>query len=92
MKIALLIVRLASESNLRNLVTEEVADGFIGDITHLIIVIDNLATLVAHTPIAGTHQRIAGSIIGADVAVDAGPTLVAVAGMFGSYGTVLASA
>lgn len=79
MELAGCILFIAGEGDLRLLVTEQTRDFFIYNIAYLIVVLHDLAVLVADTPIPGWHQCIASLVCGADIAVDSGPALVTVA-------------
>ena len=79
LEIAHLLFRLACKSSLRDLAIEHVQDLFVGDATHLVILLDDLAILITNTAIAGLHQGVAGLVLGADIAVDARPAFVAIA-------------
>lgn len=79
LKVAEGILSLATEGGLGNLSVEHGEDLLVGNVAHLVILVDDLAVLVADAAIARFHESIAGIVLGANVAVDAGPSVVAVA-------------
>lgn len=88
MKVACGIIGLASEGDFGTLFTKEGSDLAIGDIADLVIVVDNLAVLVAHSAISCLHQGVASLIFGADIAVNTRPTFVAIARLAGAHGSI----
>jgi hypothetical protein len=81
----------ALECHLRLLIAQETCNLGIRDIAKLVVVVHNLSILIADAAIASFHERIASLVARADVAVDAGPSLVAGAEWVCSYRTVRAS-
>jgi hypothetical protein len=65
---------------LRFLPSKQIGDFLVGDFADLVIVLDELAVLVADTAASRLHQSIAGLVRCADVAVDTGPAFIAFAG------------
>ena len=91
MEVAKGVLPLAAKGGLGDLSVEHRQDLLVRDVAHLMVLVDDLAVLVADAAIAGLHESIAGVVLGANVAVDAGPSIVAVAGVAGSHGPILAS-
>lgn len=83
LEVALVGLGVAGKGGLGLLVLELVEDLPVGDVTHLEVLLDQLAVLVAHSALAIGHQRVAGVVGLADIAVDAGPTVLALALCFG---------
>lgn len=82
---------VAIKGHLGYATAEHVKDGFVCNIAHLVVVADDIAHLVADTSFVVLHQRVAGLVLGADIAVDACPAIVAGAGVAAAHGTVLAA-
>ena len=91
MKVAEACLLVAGERSLRDLAVEHGKDLFVGDATHLVVVLDHFAVLIADTILSSFHQSIASRILSADVAIDTSPALIAVASIAGSYRSVFAS-
>ena len=81
MKLAGFLFLLASERDLGLLVAQKTRNLLVYDIAYLVVVVDYFAACIADTPLLIGHQSIAGLVRGADVAVDAGPAVVAFAGV-----------
>jgi hypothetical protein len=91
LEVARSILPFASESDLWALFPEEGGDLFVRDIADLVVVVDDLAVLVTDTAFAGSHQGVASFVFGANVAVNTGPSLIAVASAPGTHRAVLSS-
>lgn len=76
---------------MRNFALEHTQDFLVGDVTHLVVLLDDIALLVAASTIFGFHERVTGLVLGADVAVDTRPSLIAFAGVALSHRSVFAS-
>jgi hypothetical protein len=81
LEVALFGFLIAGEGRLRLLVLELVKNLSVGDVAHLVVLLDKLSVFVAHAIFALGHHSIAGVVCFADVAVDAFPSLVAFAGL-----------
>ena len=68
-----------AKSGLGNLAVEHGQDLLVGYIAHLVVLIHDLAVLVADTAVAGLHEGITSIILGTNVAVDTRPSIVTVA-------------
>ena len=79
LEVALLGGAVAREGSLGLLVLELVEDLPVGDVAHLVVLVDQLALLEADTALALGHHGIAGLVGLADVAVDAAPAVLALA-------------
>jgi hypothetical protein len=88
LKLASSILFLASEGDLRLLVAEQAGNLLVHNVANLVVVFHNLSVLIADTRIPSRHQRIASLVTSADVAVDSGPTFVALALIAGSHRSV----
>lgn len=79
---------MAGKGNLRHLLAKEVSDRPVRDIAHLVVLLHDLAARVADAAVTRLGHGIAGPITCAQVAVDAGPSFVAFAGLALSHRTV----
>ncbi len=77
MKIALSSSLGAGEGNLRDPLLKQIPDGHIRHLAHLEVLLDNFAASIADTTFPGFDKGVAGTIVGANVAVDTGPSFVA---------------
>ena len=91
MKVADSRLLLAREAGLGNLAVQHVQDLTVSNIAHLVVLLDDFAILVANTAIARLHQAVASLVFGTDIAVDAGPSLVAFARVALSHRSFLAA-
>lgn len=91
MKVAFPFFFLACERGLGTLLAEQRPDLRVGDFANLMVVFDDLSVLIADTTVSGFHESVARLILGADVAVNAGPSVIAIARLgFGrAHGPVL---
>lgn len=88
LKVALVGLGVAREGGLGLLVLELVEDLPVGDVAHLVVLLDQLAFLEADATLALGHHGVAGLVRLADIAVDASPAVVAVARVAASWGPV----
>ena len=91
MKVALLALLVAGKGDFRHALLQEIADGSVGDLTHLVVLLHDFPAGVADAAIASLDQGIACAVRGADVAVDSSPPFVAVAPLFLAHRSVWAS-
>lgn len=89
LKVASAVAGITSEGDLWDLFAEQVSDLLVGDIAHLVVVLEEVAHLVANTTLVGFHQRVACPVIGAHVAVYTIPAVVAFAAVAFAHGSVL---
>lgn len=73
------VLGVASEGYLRPPAIKDIYNLLIGDIAHLVVLMNDLSILVTDTALLGRHQGITRLILGANVAVDSSPTLFAFA-------------
>lgn len=66
---------IATECYLRPPPIENFDNVSVCDIAHLIVLVYDFSILVADSPLLGRHQRITSFILGANIAVDARPSL-----------------
>jgi hypothetical protein len=71
LKVAFFVLGLAVERDLGDLLAEQVSNSLVRDIAHLVVVLHDFSSLIAHSTIAGLHQGVTCFILRADVAVDA---------------------
>lgn len=90
MKVAKAGFPLAVESSLGDLAVEHTQDLLIGNIAHLVVLLNHLAVLIADTAISSFHKGVAGIVLGADVAVDTCPSVIAVTSVALSHRSVFA--
>lgn len=88
LEVALVGVCIARESGLGLLVLELVEDLPVGDVAHLVVLLDQLALLEADATLALGHHGVAGLVGLADIAVDASPAVFAVARVATSWSPV----
>lgn len=88
LEVALLGLPVAGKGSLGLLVLELVEDFPVGDVTHLVVLVDQLAFLETDAALALGHHGIAGLVGLADVAVDATPAILALASVTGPRGSV----
>ena len=62
LKVACFGGSITGKGDLRYLGMDLIADGFVGDIAHLIVLVDHKALLIADTIVSCRHQSITGSI------------------------------
>jgi hypothetical protein len=79
LEVALLVLGPAVERDLWYLVAEHGPDGLVGDIAHLVVVLDHFSPLVTHATIARLHQGVTRLILRTDIAVETCPAFVAFA-------------
>ena len=79
LKIACVVFGVAGECYLWPPSFQNVNDLDIGNIAHLVILLDHFSILVANTTRVLWHQRIAGSVLCANIAVDTCPSIRAFA-------------
>jgi hypothetical protein len=91
LKVAETCVLIAHKGGLGNLAFKHRKNLRVGDVAHLIVLLDDFTVLVAYTIFSSLHQGVAGLVFGADVAVDARPALITVAGITISDGSVSTS-
>jgi hypothetical protein len=72
------------------LLLEELHNLRIGDIAHLMVLLDDVAALVAYTSFVIWHERIACVVGLADIAVYPAPTCVALARLLAPHRSVVA--
>lgn len=92
LEITVFFLRLAGKGGLGLLCAEELADARVCNVADLVVMLDDLAVLVADTAIACGHEGIAYIVLGADVAVDTGPALVTAALLGVALGAVVVCA
>lgn len=76
MEIAFTVGCVACEGHLWNLFTKQVPDLVVGHVAHLVVVLEDIAHLIANATIFRFHQSIAGFVLCAHIAVDAFPAFV----------------
>lgn len=91
LEVASSFASVTSECDLRNLFAQQVPNLFVGDVAHLVVVLEEIAHLVADSALVRFHQRIACPIISAHVAIDTVPAVVAVAAVAFAHRSVLVS-
>lgn len=91
LEIAKACLLFAGEGGLRDLSREHVQDLSVGHVAHLVVLLDGLAILVADTAFRGRHEGVASKVVGADIAVQAGPAVVALAFVTLSYWPISAT-
>ena len=91
MKVADPQLLLARKAGLGNLAFQHGQDLAVRNVAHLVVLLHNFAVLVANTSVAGLHQGVASLVFGTDIAVDAGPSLVAFARIALSHRPFLAA-
>lgn len=86
--VLLFLLFLAGECHLRDLRLKQLSDLLVCDIAHLVVVLDNLAVLIADAAVLGGSECVADVISRTDIAVDAGPAIVAVACLLRSHRSI----
>lgn len=71
------ILCFAGKCDFRTLLPQEAGNLLVGNVADLVVVLDDLAVLVAYSTLPWFHQGIACLVVGANIAVDAGPAFVA---------------
>jgi hypothetical protein len=79
LKCASFVFGIASERCLRPPPIQNFDNVSVCNIAHLIVLVYYFSILVADSPLLGRHQRITSFILGANIAVDARPSLFAFA-------------
>lgn len=79
MEVAFAVGCIAGKRDLGNLFAEQISNLVVGHIAHLVVVLEHVAHFVATPSLLRFHESIAGLVLGADVAIDAFPALVAFA-------------
>jgi len=72
-------VLLAGEGDLGDPVAQHLTDLGVGDIAHLVVLLDHLTASIAHAPVARLCEGIANIVACANVAVDASPARITLA-------------
>lgn len=85
------IFLLASKRHLGTLLSKQPGDLLVGNSAHLVVVVDDLAILVADATFTSLHQCVAGLVAGADVAIDSFPAFVTITRSLAAHRTVLAT-
>lgn len=91
LKVACLILSIARECDLRCPFLQLIQDLPVRHIAYLVVFSHNAEVLVTNTPFALGHQSITGIVSLADIAVNAFPTLLALALAISSLRPVLAT-
>lgn len=79
LEVALFAVSVAGEGGLGLLLLELIKNLAVGDITHLVVLIDDQALAITDATLALGHHGVTGVICLADIAVDAFPALFTLA-------------
>lgn len=90
MEVAETGISLAVEGCLGGLAVEHRKDLLIGNIAHLMVLLNNLAILITNTAIASFHKSVTSIVLSADVAVDTCPSVIAVASVALSHRSIFA--
>ena len=91
LKVACLLLSITREGDLRCPFLQLIQDLPVRYIAHLVVFFHHAEILVTNTPLALWHQRIASIIRLADIAVNAFPTLLALALAISSLRSILAT-
>lgn len=76
LKVALARCLVAIKGDLRLAAAEHVKNWLVGDIAHLVVMVDDVAHLIAYSAFILWHESIAVLVFGANVAVYTRPSLV----------------
>jgi hypothetical protein len=79
LKVAQGVLLGAGKRSLRDLPVEHLQNLRVRHVAHLVVLLNDLAVLVANTIVARLHKSVAGLILEADITVNAAPALVAFA-------------
>lgn len=89
LKVACGIFFRTGEGNLGHFLLQQISNFPVCDFADLVVLLHNLAILIAYATFAFRHQCVACLVRLANVAVNATPTIIALTVLLGSYGSVL---